>query len=65
MGIALNWVDSASEGTREEYNLEIFYRFALLPGVDTRLSYQSVFNPASTREFDHSSAFGLGLRTVF
>lgn len=65
VGVALNWVNSASEGTRNEYNLEIFYRFPLFPGLDTRLSYQSVFNPASTREFDQSSAFSIGLRTVF
>ena len=65
VGVAVNWLDSTFEGTREEYNLEIFYRFPLLPGLDTRLSYQSVFNPASTREVDHSSVFSLGLRTVF
>ena len=65
VGIAANWVDSVAAGTRDEYNVEIFYRFALFPGVDTRLSYQSVINPAFTRDIDHASVFSLGLRTVF
>jgi porin len=65
VGTALNWVDSAVKGSREEYNVEVFYRFPLFPGLDTRLSYQYVINPAFTREFDHSSIFSLGFRTVF
>jgi hypothetical protein len=65
VGIAVNWVDSAAEGSREEYNLEVFYRFPLFPGLDTRLSYQYVIDPAFTREFDSSSVFSLGFRTVF
>jgi hypothetical protein len=65
IGFAVNWVDSAAEGSREEYNLEVFYRFPLFPGLDTRLSYQYVIDPAFTREFDSSSVFSLGFRTVF
>ena len=65
IGIAGNWVDSASAGTRDEYNVEVFYRFPLFPGLDTRLSYQYVIDPAFTREFDNSSVFSLGFRTVF
>lgn len=65
IGTAFNWIDSAAKGSREEYNLEVFYRFPLFPGLDTRLSYQYVINPAFTVEFDHSSIFSLGFRTVF
>lgn len=65
VGIAGNWVDSAAPGARDEYNVEVFYRFPLFPGLDTRLSYQSVINPALTRDFDHVSVFSLGFRTVF
>ena len=54
-------------GSRDEYNLEVFYRFPLFPGVDTTLSYQSVFNPALNTEFDHahvfSPAFAVGVLT--
>jgi hypothetical protein len=65
LGVAFNWVDSVEAGSRNEYNVEVFYRFPLFPSVDTRLSYQSVINPALTREIDHASVFSLGLRSVF
>ena len=65
IGAAFNWADSVVDGTRNEYNLEVFYRFPLFPGVDTRISYQSVFDPAFTRDFDQVSVFSLGLRAVF
>jgi len=65
IGAAFNWIDSAAEGTRDEYNLEVFYRFPLFPGLDTRLSYQYVFDPAFTDEIDGASVFSLGFRTVF
>ena len=65
IGIAGNWVDSAFAGTREEYNVEVFYRFPLFPGLDTRLSYQYVIDPAFTREIDSASVFSFGFRTVF
>ena len=65
VGMAFNWVESVAAGARDEYNVEVFYRFALFPGVDMRLSYQSVINPALTRDIDHASVFSLGFRTVF
>lgn len=65
IGAAFNWIDSAAEGTRDEYNLEVFYRFPLFPGLDTRLSYQYVFDPAFSEEINGASVFGLGFRTVF
>ena len=65
VGVAGNWVDSVVAGSRDEYNVEVFYRFPVFPGVDMRLSYQSIFQPALTRDIDHASVFSLGLRTVF
>lgn len=65
IGVAGNWVDSVVSGTRDEYNIEVFYRFPLFPGVDTRLSYQSVINPAFADDVDHASVLSLGLRVVF
>ncbi len=64
IGLAANWVDSTYEETRDEYNLEVFYRFPLFPDLDTRLSYQYVIDPAFTREFDSASVFSLGFRMV-
>ena len=65
IGIAGNWADASAAGARNEYNLELFYRFPIFPGVDTTLSYQSVFDPALNTEFDHAHVFSLRLRTVF
>lgn len=65
IGVAGNWADSSAAGSRDEYNLEIFYRFPFFPGVDTRLSYQYVHHPALTRDIDRASVFSLGFRMVF
>jgi len=68
IGAAFNWVDSAFESgpgipSRDETNLEVFYRFPLLPDVDTTLSYQALFDPAfantPTKSLDFSSVFSL------
>ena len=60
-----NWIDSADEGTRYEYNWEMFYRFPLTRHLDATLSYQAVFDPASETSFDFSSVFSLRLRMLF
>lgn len=65
IGIGANWIESVAAGARDEYNVEVFYRLPLFPGVDTRLSYQYVIDPALTRDIDHASVFSLGFRTVF
>jgi hypothetical protein len=65
VGTAFNWVKAPGTGSRSEYNAEVFYRFPLFPEVDTTLSYQSVINPALTREVDHASVFSLRIRVVF
>lgn len=65
LGVAFNWVESVVAGSRDEYNFEAFYRFALFPAVDTTLSYQSVFDPAFTTEIDQASVFSLRLRTTY
>jgi carbohydrate-selective porin OprB len=60
-----NWIDSPDEGTRYEYNWEMFYRFPLLRNLDATLSYQAVFDPAFETSYDFSSVFSLRLSTVF
>lgn len=65
IGGAVNWVDSSATGSRQEYNLETFYRFPLFPDVDATVSYQGVFQPALTRALDYSSVFSLRLTTSF
>jgi hypothetical protein len=65
VGTAFNWAEAPIPGSRSEYNTEVFYRFPLFPEVDTTLSYQSVINPALTREVDHASVFSLRFRVTF
>jgi porin len=64
VGTAFNWV-KANDDVRDEYNWEIFYRFPFFPGLDTTVSYQSVWDPAFNTEFDHAHVVSLRLRTTF
>lgn len=65
LGAAINWVDSATPGARDEYNFEVFYRFPIFPKLDLTASYQHIKDPAVTREFDHVNAFSIRLVTDF
>jgi len=65
IGVGFTWAEPAIAGTREEANLEIFYRFPFTPELDTTLSYQSVFNPALNPLMDHASVFSVRARTTF
>ncbi len=65
MGAAFYCAISTVGGARNEYNAEVFYRFPIFPEVDTTLSYQSVINPALTRDIDHASVFSLRIRAEF
>ncbi|MCZ6836688.1 MAG: carbohydrate porin, partial [Planctomycetota bacterium] len=63
-GAAFNWGD-ATDGVRDEYNLEFFYRFPVFPLVDLTLSYQWVIDPALDLGIDDASVFSLRIRTTF
>ena len=63
--MAFNWVRPTPTGSRDEFDLELFYRFPLFPLVDVTLSYQSICNPVLDPDNSHASAFGLRLRTTF
>jgi hypothetical protein len=65
VGAAFNWVRPTVTVDRNEYNVEVFYRFPLFPGVDTTFSYQSVINPVLAPDINHASVFSLRLRTTF
>ncbi len=76
VGTAFNWIDSAYASSskplipsRHESNWEIFYRFPLLPDVDTTFSYQAIWDPAFAntpkKRLDFSSVFSLRLTTSF
>jgi hypothetical protein len=74
IGTAFNWVDSEfasapGVNSRDEYNWEIFYRFPLLPDVDTSLHYQAIIDPAfgntPAKNLNFSSVYLLRLATSF
>ena len=65
VGIAFTWADTPVDAARSEYTVELFYRFPLFPNVDTTFAYQSVFNPALSRDLSHASAFSLRIRAAF
>jgi carbohydrate-selective porin OprB len=46
LGIAFNWV-KVNDQTRDEYGIELFYRFPLLTDLDLTLAYQYVIDPAN------------------
>jgi hypothetical protein len=64
-GISLNWVDPSAAGSRDESNVEIWYRFPFFPSLDTTLSYMAIINPALDPNNDFASAFSLRLVAVF
>jgi hypothetical protein len=64
LGVAFNWAKVPAIEARDESNVEVFYRFPLTRTLDATLSYQSVINPAFTRELDHASVFSFRLRKV-
>ncbi len=64
-GISLNWIDPSAENSRDESNVEVWYRFPLFGGFDTTLSYMAIINPALDHENDFASAFSLRLVTSF
>jgi len=65
IGVAVNWAQGNVFDGRLESNLEIFYRFPIIPRWDITLTYQSMFNLALDPNNDHASAFGVRFRTTF
>ena len=71
IGLGFNWV-KVNEDTRDEYDIEVFYRFPLFQNLDLSLAYQYDINPANARAADSDeyliqdgSAFTLRLRSTF
>jgi carbohydrate-selective porin OprB len=74
-GFGASWVDPALSGTRDEYNLETYHRFPLLPNLDMTLDVQYMIDPAlipiveaaspGADTFDDAFAVSVRFRTVF
>jgi carbohydrate-selective porin OprB len=75
LGLGASWVDPAVSEGRDEYNLEVYYRFPLFPNLDVTLDAQYMIDPAlipivedsspGTKTFDDLFAFTVRFRTTF
>lgn len=65
LGVGLTWAETHIPGTRDETNIEVFYRFPLFYELDLTLSYQSFFNVGRNPDVDHASVFSIRARTTF
>ncbi len=65
LGLGYSWSDATEAGTRPEHNVEIFYRFPILPHVDFTFSFQNLIDLAADADNDYAAAFGWRLRTTF
>ncbi len=75
LGLGASWVDPAVSGGRDEFNLEIYYRFPLFPNLDVTFDAQYMIDPAlipivedaspGTKTFDDVFAFTVRFRTEF
>ncbi len=75
LGIGASWVDPAVSEGRDEYNLEVYYRFPLFPNLDVTFDAQYMIDPAlipivedvspETKTFDDVFAFTVRFRTTF
>jgi porin len=65
VGAAYNWVEPSAPDSRDESNIELFYRFPLFPMTDMSLSYQSIINPALDPNNDSASVLSIRFRSTF
>jgi len=64
-GVGMAWADPVLEDASTETALETFYRFPLIPNLETTLSLQHIFNPALGSETDGTWVFGIRTRMRF
>jgi porin len=61
LGVGLNWSDP-SQGDRDQYTSEVFYRFQLSPSATVTPHVQVILDPALDPERSSLTAFGLRVR---
>jgi hypothetical protein len=64
IGVGADW-GLATGALRDETDIELFYRFPLLPEMDATIAYQAIFNPGSNPDNDFGSAISLRLRSTW
>lgn len=65
VGLQYNYIDPAGEMSRDEHTFEAFYRFPLVPDLETTLAYQYIDTPGNTTEINSSNVFSLRFTTSF
>ena len=65
VGVSLVWAKAPIPGTREETNLEIFYRLPVFRQLDVSFSYMSFWNVARNPDIDQANVYSVRLRTTF
>ncbi len=63
-GIGYDWALAAG-AVRDESDIEVFYRFPLLPEMDATFAYQAIFNPGFDPTNDFGSAISLRFRSTW
>jgi hypothetical protein len=64
VGLASTW-GLQNGAIRDETDVEVFYRFPLLPEMDATVAYQAIFNPGLNPNSDFGSAISLRLRSTW
>lgn len=63
-GIGVDWGKQVN-ALRDETDVEVFYRFPLLPEMDATVAYQAIFNPGNNSLRDFGSAFSFRFRSTW
>ena len=64
VGLCYDW-GQATGADRDESDIEVFYRFPLLPEMDATIAYQAIFNPGFNPDRDFGSAISLRFRSTW
>ena len=60
----MDW-GQATLAQRDETDIEVFYRFPLLPEMDMTVSYQTMFNLGNDPTNDFGSAISMRFRSTW
>ena len=64
VGLGYDWGDAVG-ADQDESDVEVFYRFPLLPEMDMTVAYQAIFNPGFDATKDFGSAISIRLRSTW
>lgn len=65
VGLAMSWQDPSDRSRRDQYVLETFYRFYVVPRTHLTPGIEVIVDPAHARTKNAVAIFGLRLRTLY